>query len=92
MKEQGHIKKRFACVKLFQESEQPGGELLLGGCDVEAEHWGRVWGNGLWQIPIDRLEAKGPDGESRAFVCGPGTVVPNCQAALDTGAGPIGMI
>lgn len=35
----GHIKKRFACLKLHQVNEQPGGELLLGGCDVEAEHW-----------------------------------------------------
>lgn len=90
LKNQGQIKKRLACVKLHRADEQPGGELLIGGCDVEAEHWGRVWGNGLWQIPIDKVEAVGPDGKSRASVCGPGSVVPNCQAALDSGAAPIG--
>lgn len=31
----GHIKKRYACLKLHQLGEEPGGELLLGGCDVE---------------------------------------------------------
>lgn len=90
LKNQGQINKRYACVKLHQESEQPGGELLIGGCDVEAEHWGRVSGNGLWQIPLDKVEVIGTDGESRATVCGPGSVVPNCQAVLDTGAAVIG--
>lgn len=86
LKNQGQITKRYACVKLHQKTEQPGGELLIGGCDVEAEHWGRVWGNGLWQIPIDNVEVIGPDGESKSSICGPGTAVTGCQAVLDTGA------
>lgn len=90
LKNQGQIKKRYACVKLHQDSVQPGGELLVGGCDVEAEHWGRVSGNGLWQIPIDKFEAIGTDGKSTASVCGPNSIVPNCQAVLDTGAAAIG--
>lgn len=91
LQKQGQIKKRFACVKLHQKNEQPGGEVLIGGCDVEAEHWGRVWGNGLWQISIDKFEAvNGSDGKGIAFVCGPGSIVENCQAALDTGAAVIG--
>lgn len=90
LKNQGQIKKRFACVKLNDKSDQPGGELLIGGCDVEAEHWGRVAGNGHWQIPIDKVEVIGTDGKSRASVCGPGSSVTNCQAVLDTGAAAIG--
>lgn len=90
LQKQGQIKKRYACVKLHQKNDQPGGELLLGGCDVEAEHWGRVSGNGLWQIPIDKVELIGTDGTSKASICGPGSIVPNCQAVLDTGAAPIG--
>lgn len=90
LQKNGHIQKRFACVKLHQDSVQPGGELLIGGCDVEAEHWGRVAGNGLWQIPIDKVETIGTDGKSRASVCGSGSTVTNCQAVLDTGAAAIG--
>lgn len=86
LQKQGQIKKRYACIKLHQDKEQPGGELLLGGCDVEAEHWGRVWGNGLWQIPIDKVEVIGTDGKSKSSICGPDFIVSNCQAALDTGA------
>lgn len=90
LQKQGQIKKRYACVKLHQKNENPGGELLLGGCDVEAEHWGRVWGNGLWQIPIDKVEVFGTDGKSISSICGPDSVVPNCQAVLDTGASALG--
>ncbi|XP_055299812.1 pepsin A-like [Sitodiplosis mosellana] len=86
----GHIKKRFACLKLHQVNEQPGGELLLGGCDVEAEHWGRVYGNGYWEIPIDKVEAFGTDGNSLDSICGPGSSVPDCRATFDTGAAVIG--
>lgn len=39
LQKQGYIQKRLSCLKLHQDSEQPGGELLIGGCDVEAEHW-----------------------------------------------------
>lgn len=87
---QGQVKKRYACVKLHQKNEQPGGELLLGGCDVEAEHWGRVWGNGHWQIPIDKVEVIGTDGKSLASICGPDSAVTGCQAIFDTGASTIG--
>lgn len=87
---QGSIKKRYACLKLHQKDEQPGGELLIGGCDAEAEHWGRVSGNGLWQIPIDKVESVGPDGKSRTSLCGAGSTVTNCMVTLDSGAAPIG--
>lgn len=90
LKKEGQIKKRYACVKLHPDTEQPGGELLIGGCDVEAEHWGRVWGNGLWQVPIDQFAAIGTDGKQKAAICGPGSPVNNCQAVFDTGAAVIG--
>ncbi|XP_031635143.1 pepsin A-like [Contarinia nasturtii] len=90
LQKQGSIKKRLSCVKLGnQDSKQHGGELLIGGCDVTAEHWGRVSGNGLWQIPIDKVETIGTDGKSRASICQPGNQISNCQAVLDSGAAPI---
>lgn len=90
LQNQGQIKKRYACFKLHQDNEQLGGELLIGGYDVKAEHWGRVWGNGIWQISIDRVEVIGLDGEGKASICGPDSVLSNCQAAFDSGAAPIG--
>lgn len=90
LKDQGQISKRYACVKLHDKSTTPNGELLIGGCDVEAEHWGRVAGNGHWQIPIDKVEVIGTDGKSRSSVCGPDSAVTNCQAIFDTGAAAIG--
>lgn len=51
---------------------------------------GRVWGNGYWEIPIDKLEAIGTDGKSVASVCGPGSQVTDCRATFDTGAAVIG--
>lgn len=90
LKKQGSINKRLACLKLHQKDEPVGGEILIGGCDVEAEHWGRVSGNGLWQIPIDKIESVGTDGKATATICSPESDVQNCQATLDSGAGPIG--
>lgn len=90
LKDQGQISKRYACVKLRGKNATPNGELLIGGCDVEAEHWGRVSGNGHWQIPIDKVEVIGTDGISRASVCGSDSAVQNCQAIFDTGAAAIG--
>lgn len=90
LKKQGSIKKRLACLKLHQKDEPVGGEILIGGCDVEAEHWGRVSGNGLWQIPIDKIEAVGTDGKATASICTSASDVQNCQATLDSGADPIG--
>lgn len=90
LKKQGSIKKRLACLKLHQKDESVGGEVLIGGCDVEAEHWGRVSGNGLWQIPIDKIETIGTDGKALATICTSGSDVQNCQATLDSGADPIG--
>lgn len=90
LQNQGQIKRRFACLKLHQDTEQPGGELLLGGCDVEAEHWGRVSGGGNWDIPIDKVEVKGTNGDTLSSVCGPNDQVTGCSATFDTGAAPIG--
>lgn len=90
LKNQGSIKKHLACLKLHQKDEPVGGELLIGGCDVQAEHWGRVSGNGLWHIPIDKIESVGPDGKAKATICSAGSDVEGCMAVLDSGADPIG--
>lgn len=92
MKTQDQIAKRYACIRLNSENDNPGGELLLGGCDVEAEHWGHVSGNGHWQIPISKVEVIGIKGKTRASVCGPQSTFTDCQATFDTGAAYIGSV
>lgn len=36
---QGQIEKRLFCIKLSNKEVTPGGELIIGGCDVEADYW-----------------------------------------------------
>lgn len=49
-----------------------------------------MYGNGYWEIPIDKVEAFGTDGKSVASVCGPDSEVKDCRATFDTGAAVIG--
>ncbi|XP_055299809.1 pepsin A-like [Sitodiplosis mosellana] len=90
LKDQGQISYRYACLKLHQKDQQPGGELFLGGCDIAPEHWGRVNGGGLWNIPLDKFAAIGTDGKSKASVCGPDSNVTSCHAVMDSGASVLG--
>lgn len=84
--EQGQIKKRLACIKLNELDEDVGGELIIGGCDVEADFWVPVAKSGFWQVNLTKVEVKTPDGEVKATFCGPQRP---CIAILDTGADDI---
>lgn len=84
MYEQGQIKNRLACIKLNEIDEES--EMIIGGCDVEAEYWVPVADTGFWQVNLTKLEVKTPDGEVKATFCeqhGP------CIAIFDTGADDI---
>lgn len=83
--DQGQIKKKVSCIKLKQLGAEPGGEFLIGGCDVEAEQWMPIVGNGFWQINIDKVVVAKPNGEKLVFCENDG-----CQALLDTGASDTG--
>lgn len=87
MYEQGQIKNRLACIKLNEINEETGGELIIGGCDVEADYWVPIANNGFWQVNLTKLEVKTPSGEVKATFCDH----PHrpCIAILDTGADDI---
>lgn len=88
--EQGQIKNRLACIKLNELNEESGGELIIGGCDVEAEYWVPIANNGFWQVNLTKLEVKSPSGEVKATFCDHPRHP--CIAILDTGADDISKI
>lgn len=87
--EQGQIKQRLACVKLNGFNEKPGGEFIIGGCDVEADFWLPIAKSGFWQVNLTKVEVVTPNGEVKVTFCDK----PNspCAAILDTGADDISM-
>lgn len=86
---QGQIKSRLSCIKLNDEKDNVGGELIIGGCDVQADHWVPNDKSGFWQIKLNKIEVVAPDGEVKATHCaGPHKA---CIAVLDTGADDISM-
>ena len=82
--EQGQIKKRLACIKLNEVDDEVGGELILGGCDVEADYWVPIAKTGFWQVNLTKVEVKTSSGEVKASFC----EHPHhpCTAIFDTGA------
>lgn len=85
--EQGQIEKRIACIKLNELNEDVGGELIIGGCDVEADFWVPIVPSGFWQVNLTKVEVKTPDGEVKATFCG--GPHRSCIAILDSGADDI---
>lgn len=83
---QGKIKNRLACIKLNGMDEKTGGELIIGGCDVDAEYWVPIDDSGFWQVNLTKLEVRTPDGEVKATFCDPQRP---CKAILDSGTSDI---
>lgn len=77
LKEQGQITKAMACVKLHDND----GELLIGGCDVEAEHWVPMQPPS-WKIKLSKLELK-KNGKVVKTICGKNPPCP--LGVFDTG-------
>lgn len=51
LKEQGAIEKRLACLKLRED----GGDVLIGGCDVEADQWIPKVDGPHWRVDITKV-------------------------------------
>lgn len=85
---QGQIKKRIFCIHFNQKDVQPGGELIIGGCDVEAEQWLDCnQPNVTWQTKVSSVDVV-PHSENDTktiTVCKDG-----CNALFDTGSSIIG--
>lgn len=86
---QGKIQNRLACIKLNDLDADVGGELIIGGCDVEADQWIPNGKSGFWQVKLTKVEVVAPNGEVKATHCsGPHKA---CNAIFDTGADDISM-
>lgn len=90
--EQKQIAKRLFCIKFTRDIQKTleavptGGELSIGGCDVEADYWRPLSVDGFWQINMTKLEVgAATDGGKKLMLCENG-----CEALFDTGMGPIG--
>lgn len=81
---QGRITQRVFCIKLNPSETQPGGELFIGGCNVEALYWKPLTVAGFWQLRMTRLSMT-MNGVSRLNLCTQG-----CEALFDTGMALIG--
>lgn len=83
--EQGLVKKRIACVK-FRLQKESKSELIIGGCDVEAESWIPVMEvNGKrtgWRVKLTKIILRSTTDNSELL-----TLEPNNEAVLDTGGG-----
>lgn len=86
--DQGQMKKRVFCIKLHQLEEQPGGELIIGGCDVAAEYCIPLSVSNNWIAPIDKIQKKSAD-DNELFSIGQCNGKP-CRAMFDTGMSFIG--
>lgn len=82
LKSQGTIKKRVFCFHLNSKTAKIGGELIIGGCDVEAKHYVPVTKLGYWQFLLSSIKVI-PHNSKRAKIFK--ACVGGCQAIMDTG-------
>lgn len=83
--DQGKIKNRVGCVKLRLKKESDS-QLILGGCDVEADSWipvlkinDKYTG---WRLNLTKVVLRSTADDSELL-----TVETNNEAVIDTGAG-----
>lgn len=56
LKTQGLIRERVFCLHLNDQKPKIGGELIIGGCDVEAEFYVPVSYPGRWQFYVSLIQ------------------------------------
>lgn len=90
LKDQGVINKRIFCFHLNSRGASIGGELIIGGCDVEAKFYVPVKRKGFWQFRMSSIHSIQHTGRSkRNPIVLLETCVGGCEAVLDTGASVI---
>lgn len=80
--ETGSIKKRVFCFHMNSQQETTGGELVIGGCDVDPLFWVPVTEIGYWQFTLSKITATPhPNVGGNVYdACTNG-----CEAIFDTG-------
>lgn len=86
--DQGQIKKKIFCIHFNKKDVTPGGELIIGGCDIQAEQWLEcTQPNVTWQTTVSSVDVvpKSPNETQKITVCEKG-----CNVLFDTGSSIIG--
>lgn len=83
MYEQKQIKQRVFCVRLKKESDGAS-EVILGGCDVEADKWIPVASEGYWKGNMTKIVVASPKDGSQLH-----SIDVNALTVFDTGSGSI---
>lgn len=78
--EQGQIKNRIFCIKLHYKKVSFPSEFILGGCDIEAEHWLPVVRKFLWTVTLNKIVLTSTTNGSELLA-----IEPNAEAIIDTG-------
>lgn len=78
--EQKQIQKRVFCFKIHSREQATPSELILGGCDVEADYWVPVVRKTLWIVTLTKIVLTSTTDGSELL-----TLEPNAEAILDTG-------
>ncbi|KAJ6643864.1 Pregnancy-associated glycoprotein 4 [Pseudolycoriella hygida] len=78
--DQGQIKKRLLCTKLWKAPADS--EVIFGGCDVEADDWIPVAVPDYWKVNLTKIVVTSSKDGSELV-----TVDVNAVAVFDTGAG-----
>lgn len=80
LSEQKQIQKRVFCFKIHSREQATPSELILGGCDVEADHWVPVVRKTLWIVTLTKIVLTSTTNGAELL-----TLEPNAEAILDTG-------
>lgn len=83
--EQSQIKSRIFCIKIHYKKEETPSEFILGGCDIEAEHWIPTIKQSSWSVTLNKIVLTSPSNGSVLLA-----LEPNAEAVIDTG-GNMGM-
>lgn len=80
LSDQKQIQKRVFCFKIHTRDQPTPSELILGGCDVEADYWVPVVRQSLWIVTLTKIVLTSATDGSELL-----TLEPNAEAILDTG-------
>lgn len=78
--EQGQIKKRLACIKLHNERESTDSEVIIGGCNVEADYWLPVVRKTHWTVTLIKIVLRSTANNSELL-----KLETNAEAIVDSG-------
>lgn len=86
LKDQNVIKKRVFCFHMHSHNDKIDGQLIIGGCDVEAKFYLPVKNSGYWQFRMTSIEVIHNDKKSNQRHVLTTGCKGGCDVILDTGS------